>query len=1516
MPVIGFLFLLLFVLPANAAEPQARSYGNVELSFQSNEGQTDQAVRFLARGNGYGLFLTSDEAVFQFQEPHAVVRMKLIGPSTNTRVEGVDPDGVSNYLIGNRTDGQARVAGSYNKVRYSQVYPGIDLLYYGNQRQLEYDFVISPGADPSKIRLAFEGIDRLVESPAGELILKAGDRDIVQRRPVAFQEVDGIKQEIQASFVVEGKQISFKVGAYDRSLPLVIDPILVYSTYLGGAATGVGDQGNSIVVDAQGNAYITGLTTSANFPTASALQSANAGSQDAFVVKLDATGGRILFATYFGGSGNDEGHSIALDNSGNIVVVGYTVSPNFPIVNGFQRTFGGNQDVFVVKLNNSGNTILYSTYLGGSQDDRAFGVALDSAGSAYVTGFAASRNFPVMGAFQAGHGGGLGDVFVSKLNSAGSLIYSTLLGGIGHEQGYGIAVDTAGSAYVTGYTTSFNFPIARAEQGLIAGGSEDAFLFKLNPTGSALEYSTYFGGSGSDIAVRIAVDPDGNPIIAGTTSSFDLPLFGPYQFGNVGELDMFITKFNADGQSYIFSTYIGGGGSESVAGIVLDSERNIYLTGFTTSLNFPVVNGIKVSTLGDRDAYIIKLAPSGSSIVYSSYIGGSRNEGGLGIALDSVNSVYITGYTTSTDLPTSNALQAEDAGGQDAFVLKFDARDIITSTPFSVVARGATVIETRGANSSAIFGYAAATALNPAIRPTGIAVISLKQGGVLTTEIGVEPPNFVTSGRLSVEVAGENRSVLSLANASDEDAAVVFYYTNAAGESSNVTRTIIPARGHFSRFVNDAPMTVASGIGTLTFNSSAPLAPTASHTVLNERSDLLLTTLPIANLEKPILGPTLIPHFAEGLGWSTDLQLVNNTDEEMVGQVHFTGPGAEDVPGQPLGVQLEDGSDPSPVFEYSIPPRSVKRFRTSGAGSELLSGSISILPYLGYKTPVAFAVLKLVELGTSVTITTIEAQTPGSAFRLLAQSEGEFEAFEVRATRTAIGIANPADVPVSVQLELDDLTGASTGFVGTVSVPAKGQVSAFLNSLPGFEEMPQPFQGILKVTTSAPTGIAVTGLRARRSDRANFIATTTGPIKEQTGLGGLSRTRTPEVVQAGRLFVEVAGANSSVISLKNTSDETATVGFAFNDAAGTNTALESVTIPPRGTFTHFVSDAPLNIADGKTGTLTFESSVPLAVTASHTLLNDRFGFVLIQLPVTNLNQVSSQLPVIPHFVDGGGWASEIVLVNKTEQEQRGEVRVFGSGAGASSGQAATLRITDVGAGAVFGYSIPPRSFQRLVTTGESEGILTGSIRIVPSPGASAPAGFAVLRFIDAGATTTAATVAAQIPSGNIELSAELEGDFNSAQPLSLRTAVVVANPASTPASVTFEILSFSGVSTGRSGTLVIPANGQRAVFLNSIPGLETLAAPFKGILRATTTSPAGISAAAVRGQYDELGHFAVSAPGPLTDPSLNFVVFPHIAEGQGYTTQFFILTNSTEQPVSGVLSFVGEGGQPLALTIQ
>ncbi len=598
------------------------------------------------------------------------LRTRLSGASPSARVTGENPQtSTSNYFTGNDSRKWQTSVPNFGRVRYAGVYPGVDLVYYGKDGHLEYDWIVSPGADPARIRMIFENTDRLRIDKKGDLVIRTGESEYRHKRPVVYQETGGQRVPVAGTWTLHGKEGSFHIGRYDHRKELVIDPPLIYSTYHGGNGL---DYAYAVAVDSVGNTYVTGGAGSANFPTAAPLQGALKGAEDVFVTKYNPNGSAKLYSTYLGGGGPDEGRGIAVDAQGNAYVTGSAGSIDFPTTDAIQATQGGSGDAFLLKLNATGSALVYSTYLGGNGIDAGSAVALDAAGNAYVVGSTFSTNFPVKNPFQAARGA-QEDAFVAKINAAGNAwVYATYLGGNNVDQGNAIAVDAAGNAYVTGYTASTDFPVASPFRGSNAG-VVDAFVTKINPAGSALVYSTYLGGSATDYGTAIAVDSSGSAYVTGSVTSDDFPLASPIDatLGSHAVGDVFVTKLNPAGSGLIYSTYLGGGSEDDPYALAIDQAGNVYITGRTNSSDFPLTNPIQ-STRFAFDMFVTEINAAGSAQLFSTFIGGSGSESGRGIAVDRLGNIHVAGEGTSTDFPMVKAVQGTNGGGtvpQEGLVL-------------------------------------------------------------------------------------------------------------------------------------------------------------------------------------------------------------------------------------------------------------------------------------------------------------------------------------------------------------------------------------------------------------------------------------------------------------------------------------------------------------------------------------------------------------------------------------------------------------------------------------------------------------------------------------------------------------------------------------------------------------------------------------------------------------------------------------------------------------------------------
>lgn len=672
------------------------SYGRLPLHFVANQGQKDAEVRFYAQGGGRALFFTRKGVSCAWREsgnpaPRGTEGREWGRPEARKSHRGSPSRSIQLLPLRMRPEVELMASEplewkvnlfqgkdparwftdipTCGAVVYREAYPGIDLKFYGNGGQVEYDVIVRPGADPGRVKFQCRGTRSLKLKANGDLAIKLpGGGELVQKKPLIYQEIGGRRVIREGGFKLarsrESCRYGFNVAAYDKNHPLIIDPVLVYATYLGGRFD---DFGYGIAVDSAGCTYVTGKTHSDDdFPTQNPLQILSKGLTDAFVAKLSAPGNSLIYATYLGGSNWDAGLAIAMDSAGCAYVTGETFSNDFPIKNALQGQLKGEINAFVAKLSAQGNSLVYSTYLGGSFREHGRGIVVDSAGCAYVTGTTGSSDFPTQNPLQTE----VGASFVTKLSSLGdALVYSTYLGK-SYTECKAIAVDQAGCAYLTGTTGEYGFPTKNPLQAQYGGGSFDAFVTKLSAAGDALVYSTYLGGYEVDFGCAIAVDPAGCACVTGYTQSGDFPTRNPLQAQIKGYYDAFVAKFAAGGNELVYSTYLGGSDFNEGYGIAVDPAGCAYVTGYTSSDDFPTQNPLQAQRKGGRDAYVAKLSTGGDALVYSTYLGGSSSDYGYGIAVDSAGCTYVTGKTASTDFPTRNPFQAHLHRNYDAFVAK------------------------------------------------------------------------------------------------------------------------------------------------------------------------------------------------------------------------------------------------------------------------------------------------------------------------------------------------------------------------------------------------------------------------------------------------------------------------------------------------------------------------------------------------------------------------------------------------------------------------------------------------------------------------------------------------------------------------------------------------------------------------------------------------------------------------------------------------------------------------------
>jgi hypothetical protein len=639
--------------------------------FEANAGQADPSVAFVARGPGYAVFLQRNgSAGYRFPaglggQSQPPLRIELAGQRQPATVEGEQPlESVTNYYYGSRSADWHSGIPHFSRVRFTRVYPGIDLMWRSVRADLEYEFLVGAGADPGQIRVRFSGASRVSLDAQGNLLLETPAGSILHRRPVAWQEIAGTRRTVRIDLRLRGTTARFRMGAYDCQRPLWIDPVLSYASYVGGAGY---DAGYAITTDGAGGVYMTGTTASIGFP---ALESGVNSNNDAFVMKFNESGG-LLYTTVLASDGNTSGQAIAADPWGNVYVAGTTEANNFPVTLGaWQTVFGGIADAFAAKLNPAGN-LVYATYIGGSGQEAGTGIAFDTSGNAYVSGYTSSIFPTTPGAAQSLYGGGFADAFVVKLNPFGNAaVYSTLLGGSGNDQAEAITVDASGNACIAGYTDSTNLPVYAALQSS-PGGEGDALIACLNVNGTAWTMASYLGGSNLDQAYALAIDAGGNLYVAGTTYSPDFPITSSvFQPANAGSYDAFLAKLSPGGFMLTYATYLGGNGSDAATAVAVGSAGDVWVGGYTASTNFPLSGAWQSVAGGSFDGFIAHLSPTATTLLTCSYLGGSGSDQVLGIALDpNTGLVFATGSTLSINFPvTPGAMQGAAPAGMNAFL--------------------------------------------------------------------------------------------------------------------------------------------------------------------------------------------------------------------------------------------------------------------------------------------------------------------------------------------------------------------------------------------------------------------------------------------------------------------------------------------------------------------------------------------------------------------------------------------------------------------------------------------------------------------------------------------------------------------------------------------------------------------------------------------------------------------------------------------------------------------------------
>ncbi len=777
----------------------AFSAGKLPVAFEPNQGQADPQIQFLAHGRGYLLTLEADRAELVSRSARLTARLVGAVPGQG-RAEAPLP-GTVNYLVGAAANWQTGIA-TYSRVRYRNAWPGIDVVYYGAEGTLEYDFVVAPGADLRKIEVRYEGAARLHLNAEGALIIESAAGELRQPRPVIYQEIDGRRRKVAGGYVLRGQTVRFTAATYDRKYPLVIDPVLTWSGFFGASLT---DQVLGITSDAAGNVFSSGSTLSSR------------GDYDVFITKLNPTGTTALLTTLAGGTlGDDEAHGIAVDSAGNVYVAGATNADDFPIVAVSSSLAGLGYDGFIAKIDPTFKTYVYAGYIGGENDDVIYGMALDAGSNLWVTGATISTKYPISRAgVQKTLGGGV-DGFVSQFDPSGALLYSSYIGGAADDYGLGIALDTAGNVYLAGSTKSTDFPVTPGVLQASNAGGVDAWAAKLAPSGS-VAWSTYLGGTGDDEATAVAVDGSGAVYLTGDTASTDFPTVKPFQAAiGGGPRDMFASKIAAGGASLAYSSYLGGSGDDFGAAIVVDSAGVAYVGGSTNSANFPSDSGFQTKLGGAVDGTITAIAPAGDSLQFSSFMGGTLDDYVNVLSVSCTTGLLLGGTTLSTNFPvTTGVAQSKYGGGAaDGFMAQVAAGT--GSAP--VIAPGGIVNAATSASAPVSPGSLVSlygTNLSSGISAAAVTPLPTTLGGTTVTVNGTAVPLvYVSPGQINFQLPYET----PVGTAS----AIV---TAGCGASTAVTFQVVRAAPYLLLAADGSALVQNQDF---TFNSASNAAPKGS----------------------------------------------------------------------------------------------------------------------------------------------------------------------------------------------------------------------------------------------------------------------------------------------------------------------------------------------------------------------------------------------------------------------------------------------------------------------------------------------------------------------------------------------------------------------------------------------------------------------------------------------------------------------------------------------------------------
>jgi hypothetical protein len=1537
------------------------------LAFEANRGQTSSEVLFLSRQRGFTTFVARGELVMKAeramctstdnvqdqperskrlrQDQPDVFRLKFLGSNSDAKAEGLERlPGTTNYIRGNNSNRWVQDVPSYGRVRIRDLYPGIDLVFYGQEGKLEYDLVLQPGANPNLIRLGVDPGKKLNIDSSGNLRISAPWGYIEQAKPTIFQEIDGRKVEVSGRYARRGRRsVAFQIAAHDSTRPLTIDPSLIYSTYLGGTGSDNGDcsaMGNTVATDSFGDVFVAGSTLSTDFPTGSVIpiySSTSAGDSDIFVTALDSIG-NLIYSTYIGGSGTDIPSGIGLDPLYNVYLAGYTNSSDFPVTDGAflphlpvtdpqHPSYAG----FMLRLDITSNYLVYSTYVGGAKNNFITGIAIDELGAAYVTGYTESTDFPIKSPFQSGsksgglYGGGLWDAFVVKLDTAADvatypgsdLVFSSYLGGVGSDKAHGIAVDTNHNIYLTGETDSADFPITQgAIQSAPAAGTSLAFVTQVGSTGASLAYSASLGGNAGSIGYGIAVDATGYAFVAGTTLATNFPTTpGSFQTSPGGGSDVFIAKLNPTGSAPLeYSTYLGGSLDDVAYGIALDPSEDAIVAGYTSSPNFPLSSPVEGHLLSARNAFVASVTSAGDGLQFSSYLGGSGVDCIYSIVPDTLGNVFVFGRTSSVDFPTTSGVMQPTYGGSgDAFVAWISPESAnpvptVTDTSPTQAQEGdpGFVLTVNGSNfvSGAVVWFNAAELHTTFVSSSQLTAMVTASDLLVDGTIPVIVENPPPGGGFSDSV----------------DFTVIFHALPAPSIASLTPPSILAGSPNLVLVVggagflpgskvlwNGAPRTTTfvSDSQLLAFLDASDLASAGTATVVvssgkgGESNSFTFTITP----PNPIpvisgLNPASVPVGGSGF------QIVITGAKISEGAV-MRWNGLDRPSGVVSDSQLVGSILPSDIS--SVGTADITVFNPPPGGGESNRLKISIGQGTTSVTVNNISEVSSSFVGTVQLVASVSGlnEDAGSVtFQVMDGSEkigGAVTAKLVNRVATAAyqlpaGVA-PRAYSIDATYSDNPLARDSTG-LGWLTITAD----------PGATVLSLPSGGIASSTSSAAGGLTTgygllspTGTSAPIAI-ANLQVTSPQATTVSPGSQAQPSPTSVLVTEAGilpappvyttRLVVDYSQTTDSGIALVNPSPSGAIdITAEFRDAAGTSAGTAKIHLPPKGHTAKFASALLAQLPEPFLGTLTlslvrnpFSPRATFAAVNLATAISGRGEILYNTLPLQDLNTPSTMAPtILPQVVDGEGMQTLIYLTNTSASSaSEGSIAFYDD-----AGKPLLLNFgSPLGPQSVIDFALPPNGLAKFSSQGS--GPMQAGYAIITAKSGPVPLSSALFMFREGTMLVSRASITDAKPATWTRLYAEV-----ASAPVRRDTGIALVNPGATPAIVNLKLTGTDGKALDVG--LILGPHAHTARFLTELFS-GRIPADFVGTLDITSKTP--VASLTLRLTTNQRGDsiYSTLPSADMNNPPVGVQVLPQVANGDGYSTEFIFINT---QPASG-----------------